>query len=74
MSEYFGAESELKIYKCYGQSPDGDPIGDDQLVNLIQWIYVRKTDGGDGGDGDASSDTQPDHPAVNIPEIETWVR
>eukprot|EP00959_Pyramimonas_sp_CCMP1952_P414992 8695196-Pyramimonas_sp.AAC.1 len=32
MSEYFGgAGSELKIYKCYGQSPIGETIGDDEL-------------------------------------------
>ena len=72
MSVYFGAE--LKIYKCYGQAPDGDPIGDDEPVNLIQWIYVRKANDGDGppgGDGDAN---QPEQPAVDIPEIETFVK
>ena len=69
ISYYFGAE--LKIYQCYGQSPDGDPIGDDELVSLIQWIYVRKTDDGNGA---ASSDPEPDRLAVDLPdEIETHV-
>ena len=69
MSVYFGAT--LNIYKCYGQSPDGDPIGDDELVNIIQWIYVRKADN-DGGA--AHLDTEPASPPVDMSEIETWVQ
>lgn len=72
-SYYFNAN--LKIYKCYGQSPDGDAIGDDDLVNLIQWIYVRKAD----DDAATRADPTPEHPAAEHPaadmlEIETWVR
>ena len=81
MSSYFGAE--LTIYKCYGQSPDGDPIGDDDLVNIIQWIYVCKTDDAAMApsilargiaDGAANADTEPERPAVDMSEIETWVK
>ena len=75
MSHYFNAE--LTIYNCYGQSPDGDAIGDDDLVNLIQWIYVRKTDRRDD-DATARADPPPEHPAAehpaaDMPYIETWV-
>ena len=76
MSYYFNAT--LKIYNCYGQSPDGDPIGDDDLVNLIQWIYVRKTDCRDDGATNRADPTPErpaaEHPAADMLEIETWVR
>ena len=72
MSEYFRAE--VTIFKCYGQSPDGGPIGDDDLVRLIQWIYVRKTENGVGAAVRGAADAEPEHPAVDMSEIETWVQ
>ena len=72
MSEYFRAE--VTIFKCYGQCPDGDPIGDDDLVHIIQWIYVRKTEIGVGAAVRGAADAEPEHPAVDMSEIETWVK
>ena len=71
MSEYYRAE--LTIFNCYGQSPHGAPIGDDDLVHLIQWIYVRKTEDGVGAAVRGAADAEPEHPAVDMSEIETWV-
>ena len=70
MSRYFGAK--LTMYKCYGQSPDGDSIGDDELVNIIQWVFVRKTDN-DGGTAQPNI-IEPASPPVDMSEIETWVQ